>query len=272
MEVEKEAPPSLLVALLSVHLLPSPPPDLATTVAVEKAGSEGKVEAVGWVGGGGFGRADPPPAGSRAMDPPSRVVERRRKGGPAPGAATKITVATCGLESGGSTTGGLRNGGSIASNLGSGGYVLASGGEEAEGQRRTGSGDQDHSGCVWAQERRIHPHTWRRGGGRVVWHQERQPRTCGYVRAKSRADNPPSTSLGMVDSLPECSRVVDPPLHMWRGGGRVAQHQEWRPRPRRRCECLEEGGSVLACCTEEAEGRHDIASGNHNRRQRGQGL
>lgn len=94
----------------------------------------------------GFGRADPPPAGSRAMDPPSRVVERRRKGGPAPGVATKITVATCGLESGGSTTGGLRNGGSIASKLGSGGYVLASGGEEAEGQRRTGSGDQDHSG------------------------------------------------------------------------------------------------------------------------------
>lgn len=44
MEVEKEAPPSLLVALLSVHLLPCPPPDLATTVAVEKAGSEGKVE------------------------------------------------------------------------------------------------------------------------------------------------------------------------------------------------------------------------------------
>uniref|UniRef100_I1PCT0 Uncharacterized protein n=1 Tax=Oryza glaberrima TaxID=4538 RepID=I1PCT0_ORYGL len=222
MEVEKEAPPSLLVALLSVHLLPSPPPDLATTVVVEKAGSEGKVAAVGWVGGGGFGRADPPPAGSRAMDPPSHVVERRRKGGPAPGAATKITVATCGLESGGSTTGGLRNGGSIASKLGSGGYVLASGGEEAEGQRRTGSGDQDHSGCVWAQERRIHPHTRRRGGGRAVWHQEWQPRTCGYVRAKSRADNPPSTSLGMVDSLPEGSRVVDPPSHMWRGGGRVA--------------------------------------------------
>lgn len=60
MEVEKEAPPSLLVALLSVHLLPSPPPDLATTVAVEKAGSEGKVEAVGWVGGGGEGRRTPP--------------------------------------------------------------------------------------------------------------------------------------------------------------------------------------------------------------------
>ncbi|EEC75583.1 hypothetical protein OsI_12274 [Oryza sativa Indica Group] len=206
MEVEKEAPPSLLVALLSVHLLPCPPPDLATTVAVEKAGSEGKVEVEvkavallpspssspglamrlarlrwmrrsallvavnrrgesgddspreGWICRRrtqeqqihrplvGFGRADPPPAGSRAMDPPSRVVERRRKGGPAPGVATKITVATCGLESGGSTTGGLRNGGSIASKLGSGGYVLASGGEEAEGQRRTGSGDQDHSG------------------------------------------------------------------------------------------------------------------------------
>uniref|UniRef100_A0A0E0GPP4 Uncharacterized protein n=1 Tax=Oryza nivara TaxID=4536 RepID=A0A0E0GPP4_ORYNI len=47
MEVEKEAPPSLLVALLSVHLLPCPPPDLATTVAVEKAGSEGKVEVEG---------------------------------------------------------------------------------------------------------------------------------------------------------------------------------------------------------------------------------
>lgn len=125
---------------------------------------------------------------------------------------------------------------------------------------------------MWAQERRIHPHTRRRGGGRAVWHQEWQPRTCGYMRAKSRADNPPSTSLGMVDSLPECSRVVDPPSHMWRGGGRVAQHQEWRPRPRRRCECSEVGGSVLACCTEEAEGQHDIASGNHNRRQRGQGL
>lgn len=70
-----------------------------------------------------------PPPGSRMVDPSSCVAERRLKDSTvttAPGAATMITMAACGLGSDRSVAGGLRKGGSAAAKwLGNGGSTLA---------------------------------------------------------------------------------------------------------------------------------------------------